>query len=605
VVNSNIYFNLHTIVHKMVQLNLMSAEKMIFLIIIKVLSGSTLVTSGKTRGMPILNTTPSHESNSQREDSKIDYLRRRILLDRIQSMKVKRVKRIEYVDVAIIGAGWAGLSAARALLQENPKLNIAILEANNYIGGRSRSKTVGDEDEMVSVDLGSEFLFTHTWTYYYDSKTSFGDCTEEVLNELAMSLNEQCPSQEKLKFAPGRTGGVDYWDQFAEDTGILSKKEKNDLKKLWEGFIKFESKERVRAQKNGNDETFEAVLERFVANEDLNKGEKEYLVMQLNANIGTNYAADLESLSLVESNSKSISMTKYFGEYGGFSTYPDFTHMGGNFGKFANQFAKCGKMSGNVADHVRLNSEVKRVQYNRGKKNRAKIGYRKRSPGGKVEWKRIRAKAVLCTVSLGVLKGNNINFVPPLDEGKQEVINEMSFGTLDKWVGFWKKDTYVPWDNRIKTTTVMSLVTDEDGNGKDNFELFYNAYPYNGEHKVLTGYIAGSGAIKMEQNDNEGICASAMISLKKMYPNSTIPEPFEYKVTRWRKNRLFRGSYSYPRVGRNSTQDAEILRRPIDDLFFAGEATSDGWKGTTTGAYKSGNNVVIGSILPYLEKIEY
>ena len=69
-------------------------------------------------------------------------------------------------DAVIVGAGWAGLKAAKTLLDEGIT-NILILEANNYIGGRS--KTVNADGSInvpnpsdVSynpVDLGSEWLY--------------------------------------------------------------------------------------------------------------------------------------------------------------------------------------------------------------------------------------------------------------------------------------------------------------------------------------------------------------------------------------------------------------------------------------------------------------
>jgi len=590
----------------MVQLKLMRTDKIILLVIIKFLSGITFATSGKVRGMTNPDFVPSNESNFQREDEKVHRLRRRNLIARIQQVKVKRArKKIENADVVIIGAGWAGLSAAKTLSKKDPALDIVILEANDYIGGRSHSVDVGDKNEMVSVDLGSEWIESHTWTYYdSDGISSVGDCTEEVMNELAMSLKNQCPSREELTFAEDDIAANDdyteWWDIFAEGKGLLTKKERNDLENVWngtEGFLNYEAKERKRAVKTGKDESVESALEEYESKKDLNEKQKNYLKMQTNTNIGTTYAADLKKLSLIESESKALYMTKYFGEYGGHSTYPANTYMGGNYGTFADRFAKCESMSGNVADHVRLRSQVKRIQYNRGKDKRAKIGYLKTDARGNKEWKRIRAKVVLSTVSLGVLKANLIKFVPSLTT-KQEAITGMNFGTLDKWVGFWKKDTTVPWDDRITTAHVMSLVSAESSNGNDNFDLFYNPYPLNGEHKIITGFIAGSAAREMEKKNDEEINASAMSSMRKMYP--TVPEPFEYKVTRWHKDPFFKGSYASPKVGRNHNNDAEILRRPIGCLFFAGEATSVGWYGSVTGAYTSGNDAAV-SILSFLE----
>ena len=117
-------------------MRLMSTDKIILLIVIKLLSGITLAASGKTRGMKNVNIEPSNEPDVQIEDEKARYLRK------WEKMKVKRVKAVEHVDVVIIGAGWAGLSAARKLSQQSPPPTIAIIEANDYKGGRSRSVTI-------------------------------------------------------------------------------------------------------------------------------------------------------------------------------------------------------------------------------------------------------------------------------------------------------------------------------------------------------------------------------------------------------------------------------------------------------------------------------
>lgn len=58
-----------------------------------------------------------------------------------------------HIDVAIIGAGAAGIAAARAL--ENSKLSVMILEARDRIGGRSRTITLPGD---VHFDLGCGWL---------------------------------------------------------------------------------------------------------------------------------------------------------------------------------------------------------------------------------------------------------------------------------------------------------------------------------------------------------------------------------------------------------------------------------------------------------------
>ena len=49
------------------------------------------------------------------------------------------------LDVLIIGAGWAGLGAGRYLHDKGIR-NFKILEARNYVGGRSRTVAFRDDD---------------------------------------------------------------------------------------------------------------------------------------------------------------------------------------------------------------------------------------------------------------------------------------------------------------------------------------------------------------------------------------------------------------------------------------------------------------------------
>jgi monoamine oxidase len=55
-------------------------------------------------------------------------------------------------DVVVIGAGMAGLTAARALAEAGQK--VLLLEAQDRIGGRILTRHVGDE----AIELGAEFI---------------------------------------------------------------------------------------------------------------------------------------------------------------------------------------------------------------------------------------------------------------------------------------------------------------------------------------------------------------------------------------------------------------------------------------------------------------
>ena len=58
------------------------------------------------------------------------------------------------VDVVIIGAGASGLAAARHLSNACPLLSVAVLEAQNRVGGRTLSVSLG----RAYCDLGGQWL---------------------------------------------------------------------------------------------------------------------------------------------------------------------------------------------------------------------------------------------------------------------------------------------------------------------------------------------------------------------------------------------------------------------------------------------------------------
>ena len=61
----------------------------------------------------------------------------------------------------------------------------------------------------------------------------------------------------------------------------------------------------------------------------------------------------------------------------------------------------------------------------------------------------------------------------------------------------------------------------------------------------------------------------------------------QYLVSRWGTDVNSLGAYSYDKVGKHHDL-YERLRIPIDNLFFAGEATSVSYPGSVHGAYATG-----------------
>lgn len=189
------------------------------------------------------------------------------------------------------------------------------------------------------------------------------------------------------------------------------------------------------------------------------------------------------------------------------------------------------------------------------------------------------ADRVIITVPLGVLKSGTIHFVPSLPQAKQNAIHQLGIAVYDKVYllfdhPFW--DTQSEWIGYIP-------------NNLDETLDFMNLYSFT--HKpILLVFTGGTRAKNIEQWSNEKTITYIMDTLKLMY-GENIPKPTSYVITRWYKNPLAQGSYSYLPVGAD-INDYKILAQPVlNRLFFAGEATSDTDPATVHGAYATGIRV--------------
>lgn len=198
--------------------------------------------------------------------------------------------------------------------------------------------------------------------------------------------------------------------------------------------------------------------------------------------------------------------------------------------------------------------------------------------------KSVKAKTVLVTVSLGVLKAGNINFVPSLPEEKQQSIDAMGFGTVNKCIMTWNNDgdTIVwPMDQYW-----FHLITPEDETS-GQWTQFNNPTKFKGGRPSLTAWVGGDEAIEAEKQSDEEILSVVMKNLRAMFPDIT--EPDNVIISRWSQDENVRGTYSFPVPGRDYYDDAYYLSERFGRIWFAGEATGSGWA-TTMGAWNTGED---------------
>ncbi|CAD5169475.1 polyamine oxidase 3-like [Musa acuminata AAA Group] len=183
------------------------------------------------------------------------------------------------------------------------------------------------------------------------------------------------------------------------------------------------------------------------------------------------------------------------------------------------------------------------------------------------------ADAAIITVPLGVLKAKSIKFEPRLPEWKEAAIDGIGVGVENKIVLHFDK---VFWPN-VEFLGVVSSTS-------YGCSYFLNLHKATG-HPVLVYMPAGRLAQDIEKMSDESAAKFAFSQLKVILPDVT--EPIQYLVSRWGRDENSLGSYSYDAVGK--PRDLfERLRIPVDNLFFAGEATSIKYTGTVHGAFSTG-----------------
>ncbi|KAI5652270.1 hypothetical protein M9H77_29457 [Catharanthus roseus] len=183
------------------------------------------------------------------------------------------------------------------------------------------------------------------------------------------------------------------------------------------------------------------------------------------------------------------------------------------------------------------------------------------------------ADAAIITVPLGVLKSNCIKFEPKLPEWKESAINNLGVGIENKIILHFEN---VFWPN------VEFLGVVAESSYKCSY--FLNLHKATG-HSVLVYMPAGQLARDIEKMSDEAAANFAFMQLKRILPNASAP--IQYLVSHWGTDINTLGSYSYDKVGQPHDL-YERLRIPVDNLFFAGEATSYDYPGSVHGAYSTG-----------------
>jgi len=483
----------------------------------------------------------------------------------IRSAFAYEAPEFEY-DVIIMGAGMTGISAGHVLNANGYK--ILIIEAQDYVGGRTKVATLGN----YSFNVGGSWIEGVCPTFDTDpSACAYNGHTPTKANpmwELAQKYN----------ISSTDAGYFDYsvleFVEKGEDIHFADAAEVHSVMSRWNDTVDCMAKLMRHMEENDyefQDISMFAAMYKCGWQQPLSALEKMIVYTQ----VTFEYAEDTKYISFLGSEQ---TIFRDYGKYSNFITDPR-GYAGVTLG-LASEYLNLQNISGEP--QLIINSPITKVAYDR--RNRVTVTVNATETGEVLEF---NAKYGLVTFSLGVMQSDIVEFDPPLGDEKRDAFlayNMVHYlPVLVQWPhNFWSK---------LGVNSHVIDFVDE----RDNFWIWaYNFdHPdfYPGSH-VWRFDIITSDALRVQgQSEEDTIRELIDQKLSFYFGEDVLPEPVAILHHDWSRNRYVQGMYSDWNLGMNGYKTAKMEEPYIDEgLFFAGEAFST-YSGDVNGAYNSGRNV--------------
>ncbi|KAG6472634.1 lysine-specific histone demethylase 1 homolog 1-like isoform X1 [Zingiber officinale] len=442
----------------------------------------------------------------------------------------KRLPTLPAPSVLIVGAGLAGLGAARHLLSFGFK--VAIFEGRRRPGGRVYTKKMESSSTTPAVvaaaDLGGSVLTGI-------NGNPFGVLARQLGFPLH-KIRDLCP----LYLPDGRPVDTD-----------IDKSLEKAFNQLLEKVCKF--RHAIIDELKCMDASLGTALESFRKAYGIADSLEERMLLDWHlANLEYANAAPLSDLSM-----------DHWDQDDPYEMGGDHCFIPGGNGRFIRALAE--------GIPIFYGRTVNRIQYGCD----GVMVY----AGGQI----FRGDMALCTVPLGVLKKECIEFVPELPQEKQDAIKRLGFGLLNKVLMLFP---HVFWDGELDTFGHLT----EDSSNRGEFFLFYS-YSSVAGGPLLVALVAGEAATKFERTSAQENVERVLEVIREIFlpKGIKVPKPLQVICTRWGSDKFTYGSYSYVAIG-SSGDDYDILAESVGNgrVFFAGEATNRRYPATMHGALLSG-----------------
>jgi monoamine oxidase len=435
----------------------------------------------------------------------------------------------EDLDVLVIGAGLAGLAAAKILGQSG--LKVTLLEARERAGGRVY--TLHDDFLGLPIELGAEFIHgrpEEIWQLEHRANLSIYDVPDDhwVFQNGILKKDK------------------DFFPQLDQIIDLMNNQTKKD-----ESFKDFITK------------NYEGVLPHEIIPMAISYVE--------NFHAAKTDHVGIHALSKIEQASKAIQGNNSFRILNGYD------HL--------TRWLLSQLNSQNI--NIYFNTVVTDIIWER---NKVKVAVQSKT-GSRLD--AFSSKRVVITVPLGVLKASEltlgtIQFVPNLPD-KKEAVNHLEMGQVLKIIlrfreRFWESNGLNVLNN-VENFSQINFIHSQSS----EIPTWWTILPVRAP--LITGWAGGPAAEQLLLHGEKFIIENALNSLSRLFgiKRNSLDNLLEaWYMHDWNSDPFTRGGYSYIPV--NGLKYQNILAKPVEDtLFFAGEATEiHGHIGTTHGAIASG-----------------